>query len=239
MIFSFLVSFVIASIIIIFVPAHLKSAPASVKGTVELVRVSWDVVTRQFSEQIEAFKEGRLLQHVDDQMSVVRSSTRLDLAEFFENASRHNFLGIGALFSINQPVRVTKRSQNSENAAERSDQQGLTRMVMFKEVRQFEGDELAYYRVIENDQVVVREFSAEGPTILHGALAQMRADGVNEVFVRFVEEEINVVNYYLEKVRQDELSGNLVTSLFPWACSPVFFGHNILAGLVQAVVTPE
>jgi hypothetical protein len=161
----FLCSFMAGMGFIFFVQPRLEAALTAIEQRVGLVQSSWDIVAGTFGEEIDALKEGRFAEHVRDELASVRVLSDGDFreraTEFFQNASRVNFFGLGSLFSLDWN-NIAKRVQWSEDRLEVKNQDGYSRTVIFNEVEQPNDDALFLYKAMEHGRLVLREFRSEG-----------------------------------------------------------------------------
>ena len=162
--------------------------------------------------------------------------------ELFQNAAQQNLYGIGKVFSLDRFFPVM-RSEEQATIRDSFVEGVRSRIFMFREVEATEDDEVVLHEVVEDGEVVYREARPPDISILHALPRLMRRDGVNEGLVRFIEEEINIVNFYLAKAR-DEWglvlpSGNFLQLAVPPGYSPVVFQSNFIAILVQMLADRE
>ena len=149
--------------------------------------------------------------------------------EFFQKAADTDLFGWGPAFRLEWLLPRTKSAERY--SFQDSFVEGVrARMFVFREVQRY-----------EDDEPVSRFSGSDDISILHGLPAYLRRDGINENLVRLIEEEINLVNYYLTKARDEHglvlPSGDLLQLAVPPGYSPLVFQWNFISTLIKLAST--
>jgi hypothetical protein len=117
--------------------------------------------------------------------------------EFFQEAERRNSFGMGAFFRV-EPLKPHTTRRTYASRIRYVNEGGVaSEDVIYEESQTFEDDEPVAHRLVRDNALLINEARREDFSVLHGLPAAMRRDGMNERFIRIVEEYINLVNYYV------------------------------------------
>lgn len=234
---SFVWSLIVWNAITVFAQPVLYMVPVAVAHPKAFMEVGWEALQERWNQEVEQIKEQPFVQEIRSSLPVLSSPSRGDFpqnyTEYFQNMAQSNPLGLGALFRLDPQLTGTSRVEGQENISEAMSQGVHTRSVAFQNIRKFRNGELVYHKVIRNNEVVTDQSRPDDVSILHGIPDQMRRDGVNAAFIRFVQDRIDLVNYYLAKARDEKgLSlppGDPSQLAVPQGYSPEVFQKNFIA----------
>jgi hypothetical protein len=159
---------------------------------------------------------------------------------YFQEAEARDSFGMGAFFRI-EPLRPFRQRKTIVSKINYVNEGGVEReQVIYEEVQTFENDERTSHRLVKNDQLLINETRREDFSFLHGLPKQMRADRMNERFIRLVEEYVKLVNYHL--IENYQRRGLVIPAdhpqlAVPAGYTPETFIRNFI-GLILAIQTP-
>ncbi|MBP9854041.1 MAG: hypothetical protein KBD53_04140 [Candidatus Omnitrophica bacterium] len=121
------------------------------------------------------------------------------LYNFYTKTEQENPFGLGPFFRIPFIENLLKLRTFVEKKHEYTIAGVKGQRILFSETNEYEGGKLVFHEKIVNGTVTEEFRILQDLSIFHGLPGQMRRDGVDERYVRFVEEYLNLINYHLVK----------------------------------------
>lgn len=132
-----------------------------------------------------------------------------NLCELYEQMQKKDLFGSAALFSFIFPQEVFIEKEVKEFAREIVVAGVKTTKIIRKKTIVKRNNAVAYYEIIEDDNVVERYIEDIDKTVMHQTLREMKENNENPAVISAVEDLVGLIDYYLDVVGASHSSGFL------------------------------